>query len=141
MQSVGSGNKRRPRAVVPSLIVAAIIGAVAVNSLIVNYGSVHGGNSPRETFFWALMAALAAATLAGAVLSATGWRLGQPLLYGAASGYFFLTFLVPLTGWVFVPAGVLAIFGAGMPRVNAPVVVASMMVPWAVIAVGLAATG
>jgi len=82
------------------------------------------------------MAALAAATLAGAVLSATGWRLGQPLLYGAASGYFFLTLLVPLTGWVFVPAGVLAIFGAGMPRVNAPVVVASMMVPWAVIAVG-----
>jgi hypothetical protein len=86
MQTVGPDTKRRPRAVIPSLIVAAVIGAVAVNSLIANYGSVHGGNSPRETFFWALMAALAAATLVGAVLSATGWRLGQPLLHGAASG-------------------------------------------------------
>jgi hypothetical protein len=141
MQTAESHTRRAPRAAVPAFVAAVIGGAPVVFYLVLSHGHDMSSNSPRENFWWALVEMLAVATLAGAVFSAAGRRLGQPLLYGAAAAYFMLGAMVLLTGWVFFPAGVLAVAGAGKPRVPPAVIAASVAIPLAVILVGMANTG
>ena len=109
--------------------------------LILSHGHDISSNSPREDFVWAMLAGLAVATLSGAILCAAGWRLGQAFLYGAAATYFVMGALVILTGWIFFPTAILAVVGAGKPRIPAPVMAASVAIPLIVFAIGLSRTG
>jgi hypothetical protein len=141
MQTTESHSRRVPRAAVPAFVAAVVGGAPVVFYLTLTRGHDMSSNSPRENFWWALLGILAVATIAGAILSAAGQRLSQPLLYGAAAAYFMLVAIAPITGWVLFPAGVLAVVGAGKPRVPPALIAASLAIPLAVILVGMANTG
>ncbi len=141
IETVGTDRRRPPRAAIPAFVAAAIGGVPVVAYLVLSHGHDMSASSPREDFVWALLAGLAVATLSGAILWAAGWRLGQALLYGAAATYFAMGALVILTGLIFFPAAILAVLGAGRPRIPAPVMAASVALPWIVFAVGLSLTG
>ena len=140
MQTTESHMRRAPRAAVPAFAAAAVGGAPVVFYLVLAPGHDLSSNSARGNFWWGLLGILAVATLAGAVLSAAGQRLSQPLLFGAAAAYFMLVAIAPITGWVLFPAGALAVVGAGKPSVPPALIAASLAIPLAVILVGMANT-
>jgi hypothetical protein len=140
MHIVGPDSKRPLKAVIPACVAAVLIGVVAIQAIRGSYGSVNGGNSPRETMLWVLFGALAAATLAGAALSATGWRLGQTLLYSAAISCLFLAAPAPVIGFVLIPLGFLAIVAAGKPHLSLAALLAVLLIPWLALAAALALT-
>ena len=135
----GVGQSARKSAAA-ALLAVAIGAALDVGYVLIVRSQGYPVDS-RVVFYVAFVAVVSAVTLVGAVVVTLDRRLAQPLLYGAATGYFLTGALgIASVGMPLIVAGVVSIITVGRRRASFVVITVAATIPAATFLIGLMLT-